>query len=452
MDIYADNLKKLLDSIRSIGFWGRLFRWKEIRSLLYDAFTDTQKLCSGIDTYKDQLAKSEIKATELARDYLYANQVNAQNGSEIEQLKDSIRQKADYIRQLEMDRSAVNSTIKAQQDKIRTLEIERNEFQQQAKYVTNEFNTIKDLNTKLLKDDEFRKNEHSNAMSTLKNFQMQVQQDRQREIEERNKAEQDRLRKLKETWSNHQENVRNTIKSICSRHIIEYIEKVPFKGEPDNTLNICDEFIVFDAKSPGGDDYSNFPIYLKDQAERAKKYCKEENVKKEIYFVVPANTLPILKQTVYKLADYTVYVVSLETLEPIILSLQRLEEYEFVEQLSPEERENICRVLGKFAHLTKRRIQIDTFFTKQFMELAYKCEADLPPEILQKVIEYEKAEKLNPPTERRSKQINLKELDKDVSKLRNETNTKGIAAIESIISTELNKMPLYTDDSIENVN
>lgn len=452
MDIYAENLKKLLDSIRSIGLWGRIFRWKEIRNLLYGAVSDLQKLCSGVDAYKEQLAKSDIKATELAKDYLYSNQLNAQYGAEIEQLKEALRQKTDYIRHLEVERSAVNSTTKAHYEKIRTLEIERNEFQQQAKYVTAEFNTIKELNTKLLKDDEFRKNEHSNAMSTLKNFQMQVQQDRQREIEEKNRNEQERLRKLKETWSNHQENVRSTIKSICSRHTIDYVEKVPFKGEPDNTLNICEEYLIFDAKSPGGDDYSNFPVYLKDQAERAKKYCREENVKKEIFFVVPSNTLPILKQTVYRLADYTVYVVSLETLEPIILSLQRLEEYEFVEQLSPEERENICRVLGKFAHLTKRRIQIDTFFTKQFMELAYKCEADLPPEILEKVIEYEKAEKLNPPTERRSKQINLKELEKDASRLRNETNTKGIAAIESIISTELNKMPLYTDDTVENVN
>jgi hypothetical protein len=107
-------------------------------------------------------------------------------------------------------------------------------------------------------------------------------------------------------------------------------------------------------------------------------------------------------------------------------------------------------VLGKFAHLTKRRIQIDTFFIKQFMELAYKCENDLPAEILDKVIEFEKAEKLNPPTERRAKQISLKELEKDALKLRNETSTKGIAAIEEIISTELNKMPLYTDNNNEN--
>jgi len=44
MDIYADNLKKLLDSVRKVGLWGRIFRWTEIKSLLYDAVIDLQKL------------------------------------------------------------------------------------------------------------------------------------------------------------------------------------------------------------------------------------------------------------------------------------------------------------------------------------------------------------------------------------------------------------------------
>jgi hypothetical protein len=310
--------------------------------------------------------------------------------------------------------------------------------------VSEELTQAKVENTSLLKEDQFRRNEHSNSIATLNRIQLRVQEDRQREAEEKNRLEQERILKMKDTWLHHQENVRSAIRSICSKHTIEFVDKVPFKGDPDNTLKICDEYIVFDAKSPAGDDLTNFPVYIRNQAESAKKYCKEESVRNDIFLVVPTNTLPRLKQFVYNLADYNVYVVSLDTLEPLILSLLKLEEYEFVEHMSPEERESICRVLGKFAHLTKRRIQIDTFFTKQFMELAYKCESDLPPDILQKVVEFEKAEKLNPPTERRSKQINMKELENDVMRLRNETATKGIASIEGIISSEIDKMPLYS--------
>ena len=162
---------------------------------------------------------------------------------------------------------------------------------------------------------------------------------------------------------------------------------------------------------------------------------------------MPTNTLDILDQLVFRLADYNVFVVSLDSLEPIILSLQKIEDYEFADQLSPEERENICRVLGKFVHLSKRRIQIDGFFTKQFFELVYRSEADLPKDILVKVSEFEKAEKLNPPIERRAKQISVKELEQETTKLRNEAETKGINTQESMLSNRLNKLPLYTTDT-----
>ena len=91
------------------------------------------------------------------------------------------------------------------------------------------------------------------------------------------------------------------------------------------------------------------------------------------------------------MADLDAFEISVDALEPVILSLKKIEDYDLAAELSPEDRENICRVLGKFAHLTKRRIQIDTFFIKQFLELAYKAESDLPKEFLDKVVEFEKS-------------------------------------------------------------
>ena len=295
------------------------------------------------------------------------------------------------------------------------------------------------------KDEAFRMQEHSNAMASLKQIQEGVQRAREEEISERNKIEIERITRLKETWVNHEENVRNRIKIICSKHAIDYIEKVPFKGKPDNTLQINDEFIIFDAKSPANEDLSNFPFYVKSQAESAIKYVREEGVRREVFLVIPTNTLDQIEQFEYRLADYSVYVISLDSLEPIILALRKIEDYEFAEQLSPEERENICRVIGKFVHLSKRRIQIDGFFAKQFFELVYRSEADLPKEVLDKVVEFERAEKLNPPIERRAKQISTKELENDSNKLSNEADQKGIVTKQSLISKELNKLPLYTE-------
>ena len=149
------------------------------------------------------------------------------------------------------------------------------------------------------------------------------------------------------------------------------------------------------------------------------------------------------------MADYTVYIISLDSLEQIILGLKKIEEYEFAKELSPEDRDNICRVIGKFAHLTKRRIQIDSFFAKQFIELAYKTESDLPVEIMEKVKDYEKAEKLNPPVERRVKAILLKDLDKELNTIEHEAAAKGIIFDSTKMSEGLNDVPLYKNNSDE---
>ena len=446
MDTNLDYLKKLLEEIRKISFWQRIFSWKRIKNLLVGASTDLQKLLTGHEHVKDQLSKTELINAGLSKEKELSAQSILKKDWEIEKLQQQIQSANARLGQIERQLATDEETITNHIRRKAELDMELGLLKQELKSGHQLIEEIRHQNILLLKDEEFRKKEHAASMSTLKEIREQIEADRKKEKDQQNNDELLRIHQLKETWSNHEDDVRNTIKKICSRYVIQYVDKVPFKGAPDNAIKICDEFVLFDAKSPAGDDLSNFPAYLKDQSEKAAKYAKEENVKKDIFLVVPSNTLPMISQFIYRLAEYNVFVISLDALEPVILNLQKLEEYEFAEQLSPEERENICRVLGKFAHLAKRRIQIDSFFIKQFMELAYKAESDLPKEVLDKVVEFEKAEKLNPPVERRSKQINLKELEKDISKLNHETGSKGIAAIEGDISIELNKLPLYTEE------
>ena len=76
--------------------------------------------------------------------------------------------------------------------------------------------------------------------------------------------------------------------------------------------------------------------------------------------------------------------------------------------------------------------------------MVYRSEADLPKDILDKVVEFEKSEKLNPPIEKRAKQINLKELELENDKINSEANQKGIVTHDSLLIKEINKLPLYT--------
>ena len=101
-----------------------------------------------------------------------------------------------------------------------------------------------------------------------------------------------------------------------------------------------------------------------------------------------------------------------DALEPIIISLKKIEEYEFAEQLSPDDRQNICRVIGGLLNASKRRIQVDQFFNSKILELINVAENNLPEAFKKEVNDVDKGLVLNPPTDKRSKQVLADELKK----------------------------------------
>jgi hypothetical protein len=456
-----------------------------------DAVADLQKLTTNTDNLIEKNAELKVLNSGLAKDLELASGKLITLAGEVSSIKASGLEQANAISRLKALLASGDTAIEGQKQRIiqleatngllsqkneqltannkkyseetatdkeslnkiterkNQLEIETEGMRKDIAALQGERNLLKQQNTQLVTEEESRRKKYDSDVAALTSIRDQIQNERASEIEEKNKAAIAQIKGLKETWGKHQENVKSIIKNICNKHVIEYVEKVPFKGDPDNTLKICDEYVVFDAKSPATDDLSNFPNYLKEQAEKAKKYAKQEAVKKDIFLVVPANTLEKLTQFVFNLGDFDVFVISVDSLEQIILGLKKIEGYEFAEKLSPEERDNICRVLGKFAHLTKRRIQIDSFFAKQFIELAYKTESDLPQEFLDKVIEFERSEKLNPPVERRAKAINIRELDKDATQLKMEVVAKGIFIDDNKMSNGLNELQLYQKDKEE---
>lgn len=394
-------LKAFLDRIKTLSFWSRLFQWNGVRKDLVDA-------AAALASLQNELAASEQK---LAAANLQV--------------------------------SVFQEGRRNWEGQLQSMQAELSTLRERILNAQHELQATREDNIRLKKEDEFRQQKYSEEIASLQEIRQQLLDERAREVEERHREELDRLSALKETWAAHQTDVQGKMKVICQKHTLNYVDKAPFRGEPDNALLICDEYVVFDAKSPAGEDLKNFPLYLKAQAEAAKKYAKQDGVKKDVFLVVPTNTLPVVSQFVYNMADYDVYVVSVDVLEPLILSLCRIEDYEFAKQLSPEERDNICRIIGKFAHLSKRRIQIDSFFARQFIELAYKCENSLPIDIHEKVLEFEKSEKLNPPQEKRSKAISTKELESEHSKIETEVSAKGIVLLNETIPGLLNDLTLY---------
>jgi hypothetical protein len=154
---------------------------------------------------------------------------------------------------------------------------------------------------------------------------------------------------------------------------------------------------------------TNLPTYIKTQAEQAKKYVKQDGVKKEIFLVVPINSISVIKETCINLGQYTVHVITPDSLRPIIIQLKKIETYEFAEQLSPEDRAQITKTIGRMAHGMKRTIQVSQFMNKEMISILLDAEK-LPQEILTEAQSVESKMKLNPPNEGRSKAMKIETL------------------------------------------
>jgi len=446
MEMKAEKLNLFFEKIKSISFWQRIFGWRPVRELSYDAYEEFKSLLDSLERVNKTVEenKNSIAVLDNENGHLKSEKIKLENSLE------NMRKEMDSARQ---EISGFKSSTAAKDEKIMSFEKKITEqdkelalIKEQVTQLTNNIEQLKKENIVFKQTEADRKIKYENDVAGLNAIRIQIQSDRQKEQEERHREEIQRIESMKETWTKHQESVKQTIKLICDKHTIEYVEKVPFKGSPDNTIKLCDEYVIFDAKSPSSDDLQNFPNYIKQQTESVKKYIKEENVRKDIFLVIPFNTVQVIDSFSYNMADYNVYIVTLDVLEPLILALKRIEDYEFVNELTPEERENICRIIGKFAHMTKRRIQIDQFFAWGFLDVLTKCKADLPKEILDKVIEFEKSEKLNPPQERRSKQILNKDLESDNDKIQREAEAKGII-FSPAVERNLKTLPLYENEN-----
>jgi hypothetical protein len=298
----------------------------------------------------------------------------------------------------------------------------------------------------LTQADQQRRIDLQTNLTSLAQLKDRIAEERLQEHQARQEELERKQQRLRQTWQTHQEHVRNRIRQIAERYTLTVVDKFPLKGEPDNVLSICEQFVVLDAKSPGGDDLGNFASYLKTQADSASKYTKQEGVFGQLFFVIPSNTLEALSQTVFRFVDYTVYVIPLEALEPVILSLVKVDEFMNVKEISPEDRRNLFVILGRFAHLLKRRLQVDQFFANESLALATETENRLPEDMRKEVADIEKSIRLNPPQERSSKEIGLGGLASQHKKIEKGLRERGVLPESENLASGLNELPLYSPD------
>jgi hypothetical protein len=68
MDTNIDNLKRFLDKVRSVGFWGRLFGWRRIKDQLIDATGDLERLVANYEYEKGRAVLAAQDVGDLTKD------------------------------------------------------------------------------------------------------------------------------------------------------------------------------------------------------------------------------------------------------------------------------------------------------------------------------------------------------------------------------------------------
>ena len=362
-----ENIKKII----SASIWDRVFNWKNIILIIGE-----------IKNSLEQYDEKEQRLNSLEKEY--------------------IELKSGYMSELKLNEnlSTKIKILENEKDILSPLKIKNIEL-------TNELNKMKqEENSK----DAIRESQIAKYEQFENNAREREHRERQEKIQQ--KEEQDQ--QIKRTWQDHEINVNNTIKLICQEEAITFVEDWHHEKKPDNVIKICDEYIVFDAKSPSkNQELNNFPTYIKDQVNKLSKYAIHEDVKKHLFLVVPENTIHALKVLTFNDSNYCVHVISPQALKITMWSLKQIELYEFADKLSPEDRENLARVYAGSQSYIKRSIQIHNDLNEKGLDLIQQNMKLISKESLkglkENALEFEKGDVVNVSKQNRGKIIDLEQ-------------------------------------------
>lgn len=179
--------------------------------------------------------------------------------------------------------------------------------------------------------------------------------------------ERERLRLAEENrsrlWKEHEAIVQARLRDICKNPAYAYpvwsnddLPEAFIKFKPDCLVEFRDQYLLFDAKKTSE---KNPNTYIKGQVEKTVDKIKESGLENLIFrivvLVVPRSNLTELKQLVYFHGGFTFFVVSEESLEPLMASFKEIEKYTVAEQYDPADREKIINLIALFdTHIRKQ--------------------------------------------------------------------------------------------------
>ena len=273
-----DNLRRFFDKVKSIGIIERIFGWRTFVSLSYDAYNEFKSFETTITDLRTSINSERSSNSLLNQKSEQQKDEKSRLERELEDLKGEYDSLSDTRNNDQKALSKYKTSDEGKQEQLDEL----NKKYGQLEFKYSELTEKNKDNEKKLAGynatEEERGKQYDEKVNTVNQLFQQLEEERKKVQLGREEEIRQEFERKKKTWNSHERIVEIKLKEICSLHGIEYLDKehIPFKGKPDNTVKIAGEFVIFDAKSPMSDDLTNFPGYIKQQAEAVKKYVKEE--------------------------------------------------------------------------------------------------------------------------------------------------------------------------------
>lgn len=158
-------------------------------------------------------------------------------------------------------------------------------------------------------------------------------------------------------WNEHEIAVVAKLKEICQKPEIgfNYYENTnlpeSFDGslKPDFLVELFPEqHLIFDAKFSESKISTYFTKQVPETVIKIKKSISKNTIYPTIFFVVPNDLIQSSRKTFAFLEGFSFFMISPESLAPILECYKKITKYEFADQLNPQDRENIVNVLSGY--------------------------------------------------------------------------------------------------------
>jgi len=238
--------------------------------------------------------------------------------------------------------------------------------------------------------EERRRQKFEDNMAKLDAAKESLERERERLIRADEAARAEAEAQRDRVWAEHEKAVISTLTYLCKQPQYAFTcfsnTNLPdgFDGslKPDFMIEFLDQYVIFDAKKSKQESLQTYiNNTIKNTVQKVKKNPK---IAAMIYLVVPSEAISELKTHHYVHDGYTLYVVSPESLAPIIAGLKRITTYEFADQMDPQQRDNIVQLIAELDFHINLRNAADAFLTTMGAELLEKAQK-IDPQMAEEV-------------------------------------------------------------------